>query len=205
MAGAGSCDRQTLREGPIEAHGAWSERRGSHRVVSSIAFKFARSAPPILQRSPDKQASIERRRRLAATGPLPPAWASRFTTGEPAVLRIIGSEVRQHGVCALYIDAIAARAGVCRITAQNALREARALGLVVVKERRRPRMPSLSNPIYIINSEWRTWLRLSVDRGGGFKRLSSTGNRTYEGRRGGGLKGPKDPQRPWKRQRFPDG
>jgi hypothetical protein len=96
-----------------------------------------------MQRSPDKQASIDRRRRLAAAGPLPPAWASRFTTGELAALKIIGSEVRQHGVCALYIDAIAARAGVCRTTAQNALREARALGLVVVKERRRQGMPSL--------------------------------------------------------------
>jgi hypothetical protein len=39
--------------------------------------------------------------------------ASRFTQGELAALRIIGDECRQHGCCALHLDAIAARAGVC--------------------------------------------------------------------------------------------
>jgi hypothetical protein len=47
------------------------------------------------QRSPDRQASIERRRRLAASGPLPPVMAARFTVSELAVLRIVGDEVLQ--------------------------------------------------------------------------------------------------------------
>jgi hypothetical protein len=61
-------------------------------------------------------------RRPSTTGFTPSP--AHFTTGELAVLRIVGDEVRQHGACALYIDAIAARAGVCRTTAQNAIREA---------------------------------------------------------------------------------
>src|SRR5215203_6936136 len=66
------------------------------------------------QRAPMRAVAIARRRHLAASGPMPPALASRFTTGELAVLRIVGDEVRAGGQCALCIDAIAARAGVCR-------------------------------------------------------------------------------------------
>ena len=40
-------------------------------------------------------------------------------TGELAVLCIIGDECRTHGTCCLHIDAMAARAGVCRSTAQR--------------------------------------------------------------------------------------
>jgi GTP-sensing pleiotropic transcriptional regulator CodY len=54
---------------------------------------------------------------------MPPALAARFTQAEMAALRIISDEVRHHGVCALHIDAIAARAGTCRTTVKNALRE----------------------------------------------------------------------------------
>jgi len=36
---------------------------------------------------------------LAASGPLPPQLASHFTTGELTVLRIVGDEVKAHGVC----------------------------------------------------------------------------------------------------------
>jgi hypothetical protein len=88
------------------------------------------------QRSPDRQASIARRRHLAASGPMPPALAARFTQAEMAAFRIVSDEVRHHGVCALHIDAIAARAGTCRTTVKNALREARRLNLVTVQERR---------------------------------------------------------------------
>ena len=51
-----------------------------------------------------------------------------------AVLRIVGDEVQAHGLCALHIDVIATRAGVGQTTVQNALREARDLGLVTVQE-----------------------------------------------------------------------
>lgn len=135
---------------------------------ASIAFRPPRQR----QRSPDRQASLERRRRLAASGPLPPGLAAHFTTGELAVLRIVGDEVRVHGVCALHIDAIAARAGVCRTSVQNALREARRLGLVTVQERRRRGQRSLTNLVRIVSREWLTWLRLAA--GIGFKKKNTT-------------------------------
>jgi hypothetical protein len=127
------------------------------------------------QRSPDRQASIERRRRLAASGPLPPALAARFTQGETAALRIIGDECRNHGCCELHIDAIAGRAGVCRTTVQNAIREARQ-GLVTVQERRRRGQRSLTNIIRITSPEWLAWLRHGVRARAvtGFNKKSST-------------------------------
>ena len=45
-----------------------------------------RFPPRRIQRSPDRRRSIERRRRLAAAGPMPHALAARFTTSELAVL-----------------------------------------------------------------------------------------------------------------------
>jgi hypothetical protein len=56
---------------------------------------------PKRQRSPDKQASIARRRRLAACWPLPPALAAHFTLCEQAVLRVIADEMRYYGSCAM--------------------------------------------------------------------------------------------------------
>src|SRR4029077_20982898 len=97
------------------------------------------------QRSPDRQASIERRRRLAASGPMPPALAARFTQGELAALRIISDEVRLQCCCVLHIDAIAARPVPCRPVVKNALREARRLGMVTITERRRRGQRSLTN------------------------------------------------------------
>ena len=73
---------------------------------------------------PRTPASLERRRRWAASGALPPALASRFTTAETAVLAVVAAEHRKHGRCTLVIDHIAALAGVGRTTVKNALREA---------------------------------------------------------------------------------
>jgi hypothetical protein len=122
------------------------------------------------QRSPDRQASIARRRHLAASGPMPPALAAGFTQAEMAAFRIVSDEVRHHGVCALHIDAIAARAGTCRTTVKNALREARRLNLVTVQERRRAGQRSLTNIIHIISREWRDWLA----KGGGVRKSTTT-------------------------------
>jgi hypothetical protein len=142
-------------------------RRSATRPQTPPPSKRAPRASARRQRSPDRQASIERRRRLAASGPMPPAMAANFTGGELSALRIVGDEVRVHGCCALHLDAIAARAGTCRTTVKNALRQARALGLVTIHERRRRGQPSLTNIIKIVSAEWRTWL----SKGGGGKKL----------------------------------
>lgn len=126
-------------------------------------------------RSPDRRASLERRRRCAASGALPPALAASFTTGEAAVLAIIAAEVRTRGAGLLPIDAIAAKSGVCRRTVQNALRAARQAGLISVEERRVARWRNDTNVVCIISTEWLSWLRIGP-RGGGCKNLHRTNN-----------------------------
>ena len=89
---------------------------------------------------------------------MPPFLAAQFTVGELAALRIVADEAHQHGGCRLHLDSIAARAGVCRSTAQDALRQARRLGLVTVQERRRRGMASLTNVVRIVSREWTAWI-----------------------------------------------
>jgi hypothetical protein len=125
------------------------------------------------QRAPLRAVAIERRRRLAALGPLPPTLACRFTTGELACLRIIGDEIRAKGACILTIAAIAARAGVSRTTVQNALRQASRLGLVKIEVRRQPRAQNLPNRITIVSKEWLVWLKRGP-RQTGFKNFDPT-------------------------------
>jgi len=107
------------------------------------------------------------------SGVVPAKIAASFTTGETAALTVIARQVQRAGVCVLPIDAIAAQAGVERTTVQNALRQGRLLGLILVKERRIPGRPSLPNVVSIVSKEWTTWLKLG---GGGFKKLSPTAN-----------------------------
>src|SRR5215213_4746594 len=114
--------------------------------------------PRRLQRAPKRPVAIARRRHLAASGPMPPALACKFTVSELAVLRIIGDEVRQHGCCDRCVDELAARAGVCRRMVQNALREAARVGLLTIEERRREGRRNLPNVVWIISKEWTSWL-----------------------------------------------
>src|SRR3954467_5689648 len=114
--------------------------------------------PRRLQRAPKRPVAIARRRHLAASGPMPPALACKFTVSELAVLRIIGDEVRQHGCCDRCVDELAARAGVCRRMVQNAIREAARLGLLTIEERRREGRRNLPNVVRIVSKEWRSWL-----------------------------------------------
>lgn len=108
--------------------------------------------------SPDRAKSRERRRRLAYSGPLPPALAAGFTPGQLATLRIVADEVKTRGSCALTLAEIAARAGVGVTTARNAIRLAAGDGLVLVVERRRHRAASLPNVVTIISREWQAWI-----------------------------------------------
>ena len=102
-----------------------------------------------------------------------------------AVLSVIAREVqRRDGACALPLDALAALAGVSRTTVQNLLRQARHLGLLEVKERRRRGLPSLTNVLRVISPEWIAWLKLSGE-GGGFRNLSATNNKFIQERKNG--------------------
>jgi hypothetical protein len=104
------------------------------------------------------------------SGIVPARLAYHFTPGELAVLSVVGRQCREHGACSLPVDAIAALAGVCRTTVKRAMRQARLLGLILVKERRIPGRKSLTNVITVASSEWSAWLRLGI---GGQKRPST--------------------------------
>ncbi len=132
--------------------------------------------------SPNRRASIERRRTLACSGPMPPTLACLFTTGELAVLRIVADETRDRKQCRLTLGEIAARAGVGVTTARNALRYAAREGLVTIEERRRDKRPNLSNVVRIVSREWMNWIergrkqktRAFFSEGGGSKKMEST-------------------------------
>ena len=136
------------------------------------------------QRPPVRSVAIERRRRLAYGGPLPPNLAWHFTLGESAVLGIIASEVRERGFCALTLGAIAARAGCCRELVRRAIRKAERELLITTKERRRPGQVNLPNVITITSKEWLTWISRGPRResgpsakGIGPTKLAPTGTR----------------------------
>ena len=111
---------------------------------------------------PRSPALMGRRRRWAASGCLPPALAARFTLAETAVLAVLAAETRKRGDCRLTNGELADVAGVSVTTVKNALRAARALGLISVEERRLTAFRNHSNVVRITDASWRAWLRLGV-------------------------------------------
>ena len=110
---------------------------------------------------PRTDASMERRRRWAASGRLPPGLAARFTLAEQAVLALVAAETVRRKDCRLSVENMAAVAGVCRSTVKNAIREARRLGLLTVEERAITGFRNDTNIVRIISAEWLAWLRLA--------------------------------------------
>lgn len=137
---------------------------------------------------PVSSASLQRRRRWAASGRLPPALAARFTLAEQAALSLVAAETARRGDCRLAIEHMAALAGVSRSTVKSALREARKLGLLTVEERKVRSWRNDTNVVRIVSPEWQAWLRLtrqedrtckpptalSVPKGGGVKFAPTT-------------------------------
>jgi len=108
---------------------------------------------------------MERRRRWAASGCLPPQIAAKFTLAEQSVLAVVAAENRKRGDCRLTNRELADVAGVSITTVKNALRAARAINLLSVEERRLTAFRNAPNVVRITSPEWRAWLRL----GGGGK------------------------------------
>ncbi len=104
---------------------------------------------------------MERRRRWAASGRLPPGLAARFTLAEQAVLALVAAETVRRGDCRLAIGHLAAIVGVAETTVRNAVREACRLGLVTVEERRITGFRNDTNIVRIVAPEWNAWLRLA--------------------------------------------
>jgi len=110
---------------------------------------------------PRTDASMERRRRWAASGRIPPGLAARFTLAEQAVLALVAAEIVRRKDCRLAVGHLAAIVGVAETTVRNAIREAVKLGLVTVEERRVTGFRNDTNIVRIVSPEWTAWLRLA--------------------------------------------
>jgi hypothetical protein len=130
--------------------------RASAPVRAARTVALGKRPPP---RSPDREASRQRRRMLGTSGALPPELRAHFSEAHQAVLAVVAGEIKKRGRCALYIDKIAARAGVSRRTVQYALRKACNLFLVTVLERPQRGGRHLSHMITLLSNAWREWIR----------------------------------------------
>jgi hypothetical protein len=142
--------------------------------VTSIRHR-SRFAPRREQRSPDKQASYDRRHRLAYSGVLPRHLAPRLTIGEMAVIRVVCDEYVRAGGCELSLAAIAARSGVCRKTAKRATQKAQDERLISIEERPVRGQRHKPNLIRIISFEWLKWLRRSKEKANEAKEVAGGG------------------------------
>jgi hypothetical protein len=143
------------------------------KLAGRVMGRFKPRRP---QRSPDREASLHRRRTLAGSSALPPNIRHYYTEGERAVLCVVSGEVKRQGICDWPIDKIAAVAGVSRTTVQNALSWAQRLGHVMVEQRPVHGRKSLTNVVRVVSLEWRTWIKRgpSLARSIGFKTIYPT-------------------------------
>ncbi|WP_306440329.1 helix-turn-helix domain-containing protein [Methylobacterium sp. WL64] len=137
----------------------------SHSQTTNIV-QDRQSSPrrPGVGSRPRTDASMERRRRWAASGRLPPGLATRFTLAEQAVLALVAAEVVRRKDCRLSVPNLAAFTGVAETTVRNAIREARKLGLLTVEERQITGFRNDTNIVRIVSPEWTAWLRLARTR-----------------------------------------
>lgn len=145
---------------------ALASRPGTRRLPPTLGERHRTS------RARRSEASILRRRRWSSSGAVPSSIAMNFTTGEAAVLAVVARQVQRCGHCVMFMEQMAAIAGVGRTTVRNALRQAQALGLLVVEERRITGNRNQSNLIRIVSKEWLLWLGFS--RRGGCKKALTT-------------------------------
>ncbi|WP_157628132.1 hypothetical protein [Ensifer sp. BR816] len=89
------------------------------------AAKRTSFEPRKWQSSPDREASWRRKRTFGGCGAMPAAFRQMYTEGERAALTVVANDVKARGECDRPLDGIAAIAGVCRTTVQNALRAAK--------------------------------------------------------------------------------
>ena len=153
-----------------------ADRRGTNNPFD----RYLRSAKSLMgrkwQQSPDRRASVARRRKLGGSSGLPDTIRHQYTEGERAVLTVVAGEVKRHGICDLPIDRIAAVAGVSRTTVQNAIRRAVFNGHVLVTPRPRRGHKNLTNLVAISSAEWKLWIKRgpSPVRSIGFKSVHPT-------------------------------
>lgn len=142
-----------VSEAEAEALASLIEARTALPVV-------AKAAPRRVGSKPCTDASVERRRRWAAAGRLPPRLAAQFTLGQQAVLAVLAVEVATRDDCRMPVGRIAAVAGVSESTVRRAFRTAVVIGLVTVEERRLTAFRNETNVVRIVSAEWLAWMQL---------------------------------------------
>jgi hypothetical protein len=147
--------------GLIEARQAKSDPVSYSPTTNALQDRQSSPRRPGVGSRPRTDASMERRRRWAASGRMPQAIVARFTLAEQAVLSLVAAEVARRKDCRLSIENMAAVTGVCRSTVKNAIREAARLGLLTVEERQITGFRNDTNVLRIISPEWLAWLRLT--------------------------------------------
>ena len=159
--------------GLIEARTLPDLRRGDNLTAGQVKPETSIQSVSRVGSRPRTGASMERRRRWAASGRMPLAIAAKFTHAEQGVLSLVAAETARRGDCRLAVGHVAAIVGVSETTVRNAIREARKLGLVTVEERPITGFRNLPNIVRIVSAEWTAWLRLarkgSIPQGGGCK------------------------------------
>lgn len=145
-----------LPEADRAALAAAAEAQAARRRAEPPPRKALRRSRP---RSPDRQASIERRRAVAGSGMLPPWLRRRLTQGVAAGVTVMANACKRGRPCEMPVAKIAGLAGVCHSLAQEAMRVMRG-GLGRVIEHRQPGRANLPNSVEITEPYWLTWLEL---------------------------------------------
>lgn len=173
-----------VRRASTEDDQKWltGERSGSGPTLKrSKSKRFVRK----YQSSPDRAASWMRKRRLGAKSiTLPGDICDLFSEAERAAINIIANVVKENVFCDWPIDKIAAIAGVCRRTVQNAVAKARSAKLITVQLRPVNGRKNLPNIIRIVCNTWLSWLkrvRSSFNLAIGCKTVHPTGEDRYTG------------------------
>jgi hypothetical protein len=96
---------------------------------------------------------------LGGAGAMPPALRACYTECERAVLYIVAAEVKRCGICDLSVGEIAARAGVCVRTVQNAVAEGMRQGHLDREVREVRGRKNNTNLLRIKSQEWLAWIK----------------------------------------------
>ena len=177
----------TRTEAPVARRFFLAAPAASNSGDSPPAQDTATSVRRVVGSRPRSDASMERRRRWAASGRLPPRLAARFTLAEQAVLALVAAETVRRKDCRLAVGHLAAIVGVAETTVRNAIREAVKLGLVTVEERRVTGFRNDTNIVRIVSAEWQAWMRLARKPG---REFPGAGDYRAALSGGGGCKSP---------------
>ncbi|WP_430250647.1 hypothetical protein [Neorhizobium sp. DAR64860/K0K1] len=147
------------------------KRQAAALAAERVAKAAARRRPT----SEERAKEVDRRKRWAFGGNMPPNIRNGFSEAEMAALSVIADRCRKKGFCDICVDEVARLAGVGRTSVQNAIRKARSKERALISVRERPQhgAKNLTNVIKIICKSWLAWIGRAI----GFKRpkASETG------------------------------